>query len=739
MLLANRPSLTLAVADLPARRQRAIGLVPLLEILCSAVLAGLLFWKGFLPGWRVLNTDFPNYYLVARLLHEGYALDRIYDWVWLQRIKDHWGLDQPLVVFAGLSPFSALPIVPLSWFSALVAKRLWMLVNVLLLVLSVELLRKVTSLGRRRIWLLSLLAVFPMRTSFLYGQMHLLVFVLLVVAYFFHRKKAPAACAVCLSIAGALKIYPLLFGFYFLWKKQWRSALTTLSAAILLLGIGFVWMGRDVIGIYVTQVLPRSLQGEVLDPYSAHAASVAALFHRLFIFEPMLNPVPLLNAPWLYAVLYPLWQLAVVVPLLAVISRQGTRSGTEQLEWATYTVTLLLLSPVPASYHFVVLVFSIVLLIDFLLPRRRYGTVALAAALYCAISMIEVFPQEKGSLLGTFLAFGRLWIELTLWAVFLSCLWQNRASRKASPAVALRTASLYVGVCVAWAAGALAYHRHFEYLQQDISRRMPAAASVYLSNGIHHTFDGYVFTAMVANGYRALDPAGREVWSRPAPVPTDELSVTAAHSVPGLLLELADRNGSRIVITNATQDARLLVAQGESPAISAAGTSVAFIREVKGRGTLWMGRLDQPLGRMRGQPTQIAGDVYDVRDVSFAPSGWIMFAARVDGRMDIFSLIPGSQPKVFLSEEGGVDSPAVSPDERFVAFRKLLHNRWQLSYVDLATGHERVLTSGDCNAYSPEWFDPETIAYATDCGRGLGLSAFATIHIGQEAAYSSIP
>src|SRR5215469_3371941 len=137
-----------------------------LETILCAALAALLFWSGILPAWHKLNTDFPNYYLVARLLREGYSLDRIYDWIWLQRVKDHWGLDQSLVGFAGLTPFSALPIVPLSVFSALTAKRIWIIINLLFLAASAELLHRSTSFGRRRICLLSLLAVLPLRTSF---------------------------------------------------------------------------------------------------------------------------------------------------------------------------------------------------------------------------------------------------------------------------------------------------------------------------------------------------------------------------------------------------------------------------------------------------------------------------------------------------------------------------------------------------------------------------------------------
>jgi len=45
----------------------------------------LFVWRGFLPAWRHLLTDFPNYYLAGRLFRAGAPLDRLYDAVWLQR------------------------------------------------------------------------------------------------------------------------------------------------------------------------------------------------------------------------------------------------------------------------------------------------------------------------------------------------------------------------------------------------------------------------------------------------------------------------------------------------------------------------------------------------------------------------------------------------------------------------------------------------------------------------------
>ena len=161
---------------------------------------------------------------------------------------------------------------------------------------------------------------------------------------------------------------------------------------------------------------------------------------------------------------------------------------------------------------------------------------------------------------------------------------------------------------------------------------------------------------------------------------------------------------------------------------------MAFIREIEGRGTLWIATLDQR-GKVESGPNRIVEQPYDVRDVTFASSGWMMFAARVNGRISIFTMVPGEKPRLFLSPDEEVDSPAISPNERFVAFRKLVGSRWQLAYIDVATGREHMLTSGDCNAYSPAWIGPLKIAYATDCGRGLGLSALAVRDIRPESDF----
>jgi hypothetical protein len=703
-----------------------------LEIAVLALLAALLLFKGIVPGWRALNTDFPNYYLVARLLREGYSLDRIYDWIWLQRIKDHWGLDQSLVGFAGLTPFSALPIVPLALLPVMAAKRLWIITNLVFLGAAAELLHRTTTLGRLRTWLLCLLAIVPLRTSFLFGQMHIAVLLLLAAAYFFNRRGNRIACGVCLAIAGALKVYPLLFAGYFVWKRRWREAIAIVCCALTVVAIGAAWMGPQVVHTYLAQILPRSLQGEVLDPYNARAASGAALFHRLFIFEPQLNPAPARNAPLLYAVLYPLWQVVVLFPILAAI-RASRDVDTEPLEWAAFTFVLLLLSPVPSSYHFVVLIFPIALLCDVVVRRRQNRMLVIAIALYVLICSIEFSPvaDTVNFSIATVAAFGRLWAGMLLWLLFVVCLWRGRQILRSTASGLARLATLAVCCALLWTAGFLGYHRHFASMKTEMARRIQPPVRTLLSSKASGKPGDWVFTAMVANGYAVFDQNGHAIWPQNTEQPwVDQLSSAASN--PLVLVEAADDKGSRIeeAPSAGTPPAPLPSFRGETPAVSADGSSIAYIHEDRGKGTLWI----VPRGPTQARPPlpqQIVAGSYDVRDATFTPSGSLIISAKFRGRTRIFRApsAPGNAPELLISEDDDVDSPAVSPDGQLMAYRSLIHRRWQLVVLDLASGRKQSLTHGDCNAYSPTWLDRNTVLYATDCGRGLGLTALASARI----------
>src|SRR5581483_7040517 len=105
----TKPSSSEAVSEvLPAAGQRNFKSTIKLEYAVLLTLAAGFLVTALVPAWRHLNSDFPNYYLVAKLHRQGYPLDRVYEWTWLQREKDHLGIVVGVIAFIPLTLPSAL-------------------------------------------------------------------------------------------------------------------------------------------------------------------------------------------------------------------------------------------------------------------------------------------------------------------------------------------------------------------------------------------------------------------------------------------------------------------------------------------------------------------------------------------------------------------------------------------------------------------------------------------------------
>ncbi|HEX4716544.1 MAG TPA: glycosyltransferase 87 family protein, partial [Ktedonobacteraceae bacterium] len=161
----------------PSRSHKLNGLVNALEWLILLGAVAYFAGRGVPRAWQHLNTDFQNYYVTARLLAEDYSTTRAYEWIWLQRQKDHMGIqasDQPVVGFVPHTPFSALLMWPLTHWPPLTAKRIWIVFNLLLLLAVAPLLRSLTRLPWKRIALLMGLN-YPLLRNLEYGQYYLLL------------------------------------------------------------------------------------------------------------------------------------------------------------------------------------------------------------------------------------------------------------------------------------------------------------------------------------------------------------------------------------------------------------------------------------------------------------------------------------------------------------------------------------------------------------------------------------
>jgi hypothetical protein len=697
------------------------------------VLVGIFVWRGFLPAWKTLKTDFPDYYLAARLYHQGWSLDQVYDWVWIQRQKDHAGIERPIVAFALLTPFSLLPALPFSSLSPLEAKHGWLLLNLIFLALAAVLLHRMSGLSARRITILIFLAIVPLRTNFLFGQQCILLLLLFSLAAWFYLRNRPLSSGAALAIAATLKIYPGLYVLFFVRKKQWRGAISLLAGSLALWAASVVLFGYELVRIYITEVLPWPLRAEGQDPYSINWNSFSGLLRRLFVAEPELNPHPLVHAPLAYAILQALCQALIFVPCLWLVSPTRGDPRREKLEWGVFAAMILMLSTNPTSYDFAALILTAVFAVDYLLKAGQRRTAALLVVLYALVCYptyrwVPELTTGWHALLGV----PRLWSMTVLWVCLIAILaglqqppgWRAR-QREITAFGALGLGLMALGVATNMAG------QHDEF--KNYAERVVSTPGSQLEVDPVLAGQALLFTTMTDRGYGTAELLGGQL--RLLPFDSDSFHPTGVPGSNLVWVELASTH-SRVVRfsmnSHGPSSGNLMVEaeDAERPVVSPDLRWLAFVRESKGRGSLWVKAIRQSPapGNQTLAERRLSPSGFNVLDVAFAPDDRIFFSARHGGPPALFTTRPESGEVASLNGPRPRRYPAFSPDGHWFAFSQLRGGNWQLWILERSTHTERQLTNSDCNSVTPAWYpDSRHLVYASDCARGYGLTALCRI------------
>ncbi|MGD0829759.1 MAG: glycosyltransferase 87 family protein [Terracidiphilus sp.] len=699
------------------------------ELSMLVLLLALFVFKALVPAWKTLRSDFPNYYIVARLLHQHYVMDRIYDWVWLQRVKDHWSIPQPLVGFVGLTPFSALPILPLAWLDALEAKRVWLILNLVVMATSLFGLWQLTALRIQHIAFIAFLAIIPLRNNFLLGQMHMIVFGLLVLAYWFDTRKMWPACALTLAVAASLKIYPAFFVFFFLRKRQWKPAILLICATIAIFAGGFLIFGMPVMRAFLVEQFPRMLRGEAMDPFSLTTPSASCLFHRLFLMQPQLNSRPFIFSPLLFAILYPLWQLSLLTTTSLALSSEEGDSRRRSLEWAAFTCLLLALSTEPASYHRVTLIFVAVLaaygMVGFWPKTMMLGCYFIACNIHLSVSLMP-------AILSLLLDFFPYWGILAMLVCLLAVLGGRLHSRSTSWPLR-RVAWMLAGFEIVWSGASAIEFVHAQSLN-NTNYLKEIRNGAYAQFSSHQVGNHLLTVAMFCEGYRVEDEDGRRYQTAKDGSEEEQLTIASSPGIPQVWIEAISEGNSRLIELPTISTGRLIepiatILNGESPALSADGRSLVFLLEVRGAGRAWMVHLDET-GRVLDSPVPVTPEDMNVSEVSFAGSSVILFSAVEKGISRLFVTHFGETPRRIYPMGDAMDSPAVNMEEGLTIYRRLDSGYWHIFMNNSLIGGAVRVTTGDCSAYNPAWIGATTLVYDSDCGRGMGLGALAIRSLG---------
>ncbi|MDT7814742.1 MAG: hypothetical protein QOJ42_4658, partial [Acidobacteriaceae bacterium] len=375
------------------------------------------------------------------------------------------------------------------------------------------------------------------------------------------------------------------------------------------------------------------------------------------------------------------------------------------LEWSALLLATLTLTPLPASYHFTVLVLPIAILCGHLMQERSWALLVIVIALYLAVGYPgwNTGPTDGWQSL---LHVKRLYALILLTTVAIYLLKSGARLQPSKWWLAGAAAVLVISITSGL--------KHQQGLFDDYSYRLPIGRQMLLAAQPVPRESKVDAIALLPNGYRRSTIEGDSMVGNAGGGAQDELSLTAG----GDRLWTETVGLHSVVASSSGSDPSILDA--ESPASLANGTMLAFLRQMNGRKQLFVRDLARP-----GQPDQqltMATSPWNVEEIAISPSKSLVVSAtqrKAESRLyqvrgvDQLELIPGGEARY----------PAISPDGRWLAFSIFRSGYWNLSLRDLSTGATRRLTSVACDQTAPAWLsDSKTLLYSSDCGRALGFT-----------------
>jgi hypothetical protein len=637
----------------------------------------------------------------------------MYEWTWLQREKDRRAIDIHVVGLVPITPFSTLAMWPLTKFSALTAKRIWILLNLALLVPIGWMMRSMTGLSYRRIALAFMLSV-PLYRNLEFGQFYVLLLLLIVAACWAYLRGHRALAGALVAIAAACKIFPLVFIVFFLRRRDWRALFWGIVTALAAASVSVAAFGWNVHRTYLREILPWAMRGEAMPPY-VPVASISGVLHRLFLAEPQWNPHPWHSSPLCYALLLPSLEMLLLAPAVLLIRKGDNTPRRILLEWSALLTAALAISTIPASYNFVLMALPACVLAAELLRKRQYGWLGALGVAYLGIGLPAPHPHRLAGL-AILLYLPRLPLMVCVLLGIYLLLWHDTRGRSsARDWTRYGWAVVMILSAVFTARSTLLRERA---VRSDYRYRLPLSTQGYLNANPQSTGTGVRFIALTLGGYRLVTTNDNAMQADPTRgSPEDDLSFTAGFG--HIWVEKGLSPHSRIIDRNTL---RPVVHDAREPMLSADGKSLAFVRDDYGRGRLIVRTSFQSNTVDEAALTPASLNVYEA---TFLSRGEYAFSAVQGRHFPQLFLTDGSHSNTPLVL-GQSRYPALSPDGRWMAYSHFEHGEWNLWIRNQQTGITHRIADVPCNQIQPSWeSDSKTLLYSTDCGRSLWFTAIA--------------
>jgi Glycosyltransferase family 87 len=355
---------------------RAVAVIGFIVVLSAA----------FRAGWNRISTDFPNYYTAAVAVRHHAPLPVIYDWTWFARQMSYAGIENQLGGYVPQSPATMLPVVPLAGLPPLTAKRIWLAINLILLLAVVGILARLTGVRWEYLVILLLCGYRSLMTNFVYGQYYIFLLFLMTLTLDSFARNRDRMSGFVSGVAFASKLYtgPLLI--YFAARRAWAGVLGMVAGTACVGSLALWLFGWSGIAFYLTHVLPRTLEGNSVNPYHPSTATLNMLLHRVFLRDAALNPHPVFEAPWLFFFLRTASQLGLVIFAALGVARSNVPDRRRDLAWIL--ILLLAISTSTATHTYILLLAPVAVLL-------RGASLLKTLYLFASYSMLNLFPPPE--------------------------------------------------------------------------------------------------------------------------------------------------------------------------------------------------------------------------------------------------------------------------------------------------------------------------------------------------------
>jgi hypothetical protein len=382
--------------------------------------------KGIVEGWNNRGGDFNNYYVSSVLVAKGIQIHLLYNNDFMTARANNMGIEEG-AKFSPFPPVTAYLYLPISSFEFMTAKRIWLVLNTLLLLWLPFRIRRIFKLSTLKALFISSLFFIPLASNLNFGQAYLLLtFVMIEAIGLVYVRQKERLAAVLLAICALLKYFPLLFIMYFFKDEEGKKStykalreqkwMLPFFAFILILTAYTHFIYPEAYKVYFGSFFDHmngDLSGQ--GKFAIGFQSIDSLLNNLFVYDAKLNPNPFVNMVNLKLIFKML--VFGLIGLFSFLIFKKDRYRYTAINSSIFIFGAFALVPASASYHFLFLIVPVIYLFNWIqsFKSQRHLVFFVLMLLFVFVVQTHHIPHiAKPETFNLLIHYPRLWSLLFL-------------------------------------------------------------------------------------------------------------------------------------------------------------------------------------------------------------------------------------------------------------------------------------------------------------------------------------